>query len=323
MQINEQRRLTAARAASVARIYCRSMRGFALSACLFLAGCTPGAVAPRPTPQAADVTLSAFPSTVLRSGSTVTITGVIRDASGTRLQDGTAATLASSDGTLSKTDVTTNSAGEFQVTLTSSAPTTVRASSSGHGAAVEIAAADPFTISLNSDGGIAGGQVTVTVAVTPTSGIASPPNPATVTASCRSGAGTTTLEGRLGQQFLTCVYPSAGTYAATATATAANGWTRSASRDVTVGAGPAALTIIATTSFALGGGRAYVFSTGGTLAPRSWVWHFGDGAARATSDAGVYHSYQSGGTYTVTVTGYDGDGREIGSASTVLRIDFN
>ena len=73
----------------------------------------------QPSRTASALTLTAFPTTVLRSGSDVRVTARVTDGQGA-LIEGTSVTFTSSSGSLNPPSATTSSSGTASVTLSAS-----------------------------------------------------------------------------------------------------------------------------------------------------------------------------------------------------------
>lgn len=260
----------------------------AFSCAVLLAGCGSDAtVAPTPVPQPSPgpapaatpsrLELSASPSRLLLSGSTITVTGRFTDSAGAPLA-GRTIQLSTAAGSLSSTLPVTDSSGAVTVTLTGNGPTTVLASSSGINASLDVPAIEPFTVTVDSKYSVITPPDTVEiyVTVTPAAGVANAPAPTSVTLSCGNGQ---TIN--LGDQRTTnCTFREKDTYVVTATATAANGW--STSGTVRVSAIPKEISVTLTyREVAHGAGEIEVeFIVVGAPERSVCMWDFGEGTKR-------------------------------------------
>jgi hypothetical protein len=279
----------------------------ALPLLLFVAGCDSADPTPvRPSPTPSRVALSVFPTSVLRSGSSVTLTARVTDDAGSNVTD-TAVAFATSTGELSAASASTGSAGMATVTLTASEPARVTATAGGARAEVDLEAVAPFSVRVSPRGTVGvGATVDVPVEVQLNRSVADPPRPAAVTIDCGTGGGTqdvtVTLVGR-------CTFANTGSYTVRASARAANGWTVTDSTDVSI-ANPTtpAVTFLVTVSSTHVGGREWRIGVNATAPMRQVHIQFGEHESSTTIDpdgsrtfVASSHVYPAMGTYTATV----------------------
>lgn len=182
----------------------------------------------RPSPTPSRVSLTAFPTTVLRSGSDVTITARITDDLGGNIE-GTPVTFSTTNGSLSTTTALTSSLGSAIVTLSASDAARVTANATGLSSDVEVAAMSPFAVSLSRPSQVFMEGATFDVDVIANRDAINPPGPSGVTLNCGFGDTVDVTATRSTR----CVFPSAGEFNVVATARAANGWTTTDSARVT------------------------------------------------------------------------------------------
>jgi hypothetical protein len=265
------------------------MRRFPLAlgllAVVVVTGCDdPDSVPVQPSRTASVLTLSAFPTTVLRSGSDVRVTARATDGQGA-LVEGTPVTFASTTGALNTSSATTSSSGNASVTLSASDAARVTASlSTGPSAAIELPAVAPFTVAIERPPTILVNGATFSARVTMNSSVPGPPVPTMVTIHCGFGSAvdvTTTLSHR-------CEFPSAGDFTVQATAHAANGWTISDSVPVTAGtpssSNSPAVSVRAVEIGRYGGSAEWRFTATASAPMGRFEFDFGDGhsATKAT-----------------------------------------
>lgn len=238
---------------------------------------------PTPPPPAGPsrLDLTASPTRLLLSGSTVTVTGRLTDTAGAPLA-GRTVTLATTAGTLSASSAVTDSNGSISVTLTGSASATVRGSSTVDGS-VDVPAVAPFTLGLDSKYSVVipNDPVDMFITVTPVQGIPNPPSPSTVTLACGNGQ-TESLGDR---RTATCTYRQKDSYVATVTATAANGFSTSASTRITAEPKPVIVSLSAREVAHGGGGTEVEMEFVVVGAPNGAVcsWEFGEGSTTTGS----------------------------------------
>ena len=235
----------------------------------------------QPSRTASALTLSAFPTTVLRSGSDVQVSARVTDAQG-GLIEGTAVTFTTSSGALSTSSATTSSSGTATATLSANDAARVTASlPSGASAAIDLPAVSPFTVTIDRPSTVLAAGATFTVQVTPNSGVVSPPAPAVVTINCGFGSTVDITATRSHQ----CVFPSAGDFTVQATAQTANGWTTSESVRVSATSSgtpssPSPTATVSVTGIELGrndGSSWWRFTATSTVSMRQFEFDFGDG----------------------------------------------
>jgi hypothetical protein len=167
---------------------------------------------------ATTVAVSAQPATLPAGGGTSTIVASVLDASGNRLR-GIPVTFSTDQGTLSSSSVTTDSAGNASVQLTTNRTARVTARTGGSTAVVSaevtVTVATENAVTLSTPAAVTLGQP-VTLTVTPPGGGATPP-----TVSINWGDGTIENLGILAAaRTIAHTYASTGTFTITATATA-------------------------------------------------------------------------------------------------------
>ena len=207
------------------------MRHVAIAlALLAVAACDDADTVPvQPSKTASSVTLTAFPTTVLRSGSDVRITARVTDDQGA-LIEGSALTFTTTSGSLSPSSATTSSSGTTSVTLSASDAAHVTASlSTGATAAIDLPAVVPFTLTLDRPSTILVDGATFGVQITPNSAVVNPPAPSALTFNCGFGSAVDVTATRSHR----CVFPSAGDFMVEAAARTANGWTLTERAQVT------------------------------------------------------------------------------------------
>jgi len=259
----------------------------------FLAGCgsdspSPAAPSPSPSPSpspapapgAGRLDLTASPTLLLLSGSTVTINGRLTDTAGAGLS-GRTVQLSADSGSLGAASAVTDSTGAFTTTLTSSVTTTVRASSSGVDGSLAISAVAPFVVGLDAKYSVVkpGDSVDMVVTVTPMPGFANPPGPSTVSLDC--GNGDTISLGS--QRTASCTYKEKNVYTATVTAGTSNGFKTTASTRISAEAQAPTITLTSReVSHGPGETEVELIAVG---APDRSVcdWNFGEGTKRTGS----------------------------------------
>ena len=183
----------------------------------------------QPSRIASALTLTAFPTTVLRSGSDVRVTVRVTDGQG-GLVEGTAVTFTSTSGSLSTSSASTSSNGAADVTLSASDATRVTASlPTGASAALDLPAVAPFTLTLDRPSTVLVAGTTFGVQITPNASVVNPPAPTAVTINCGFGSAVDVTATRTHR----CEFPSAGDFTVEAAARTANGWTLSERAQVT------------------------------------------------------------------------------------------
>ncbi|MEW6301935.1 MAG: PKD domain-containing protein [Verrucomicrobiota bacterium] len=113
-------------------------------------------------------------------------------------------------------------------------------------------------------------------------------------------------------------YQSAGTFTATLTVTGSSGQRNSASRTITVTAPPQPQPVTAAFTAFPTSGRAPLgvqFDDQSTGPVNTWNWNFGDGTSATVRNP--YHTYQSAGTFTATLTVTSGQRSSVSRAITV------
>ena len=182
----------------------------------------------RPSPTASRVMLTAFPTTVLRSGSDVTVTARVTSDLGANVE-GTPVTFSTTAGTLSTTSALTSSLGSASVTLSGGDPARVTATASGVSNDIEIGATAPFAVTVATPSQVFTDGATFGVDVTPNRDAVNPPGPVALTLNCGVGDTVDVTIDRSRR----CVFPSAGEFTVQAAGRAANGWTTTDSVRVT------------------------------------------------------------------------------------------
>ena len=175
----------------------------------------------QPTRTASALTLTAFPTTVLRSGSDISVTARVTDGQGA-LIEGTSVSFTTSSGSVNPSAATTSSSGIASVTLSASDAVRVTASlSTGTSASLDLPAVAPFALTLDRPSTILVAGTTFGVQVTPNVAVVNPPGPTAVTINCGFGSSVDVTATRSHR----CVFPSAGDFTVEAAARTANGWT--------------------------------------------------------------------------------------------------
>jgi hypothetical protein len=243
---------------------------------------------------AANVLVSASPSTVSPTGGTVTIVASAVDANGNRLT-GVPVSFSTTAGTLSASTATTDDSGEARVQLTTTAAATVtaRVGNQSGTAAVALAPATTVTLAVSPTTPIAGQPLTLTL-----SAVAGTPR---VTVDW--GDGTTQDLGVVAStgRSVTHTYSSPGSYVITVTATGQAGDTFSTATSVIVAPRPAPTFTVEPTSGTTATPFAFrVAPPTGTVAQNVRV-EFGDNSAvdlgPITASTTVTHTYGSAGNY--------------------------
>lgn len=267
-----------------------------------IVGCEADPSPARPSPVAAALQLSVFPSTLLLSGSTVRITANVVDTQEAR-HGGAIVRFTTSSGELSATSAVTSSGGEASVTLTASARTTVTATGDGIGSrSIDLPAVAPFRITIEPLNGLP----TFTPAdewrgfasVTSAASVVSPPPVAGFETSC----GTKMPSSHPGstQLFFSCGQFPAGVHRITVTGSTASGWTTA--RNLTVHVIVPATTIdtveISSAVFRSEDNKTAVsFSVmkwPGQSGAHQYTWDFGDGDIDQTPLSYIDHTYKNG-----------------------------
>jgi hypothetical protein len=285
----------------------------------------PDLVPVRPSPVAAQVTLSAFPTALLASGSEVRVTVRVTTTSGANFEG--RLTLATTAGTLDRTEAQTDASGQVTVILTSSEAATVTATVNGMTGSVAIPAVPPFTVAVQAPAGeVPVGAVDLPIVVTRTPGFVNPPLPASVTVDCGTGSAlvdVTTLSAAR------CTFPSQARYTVTAFARASTGWTTTDRVTLTVvhPAAPVGPLSLALSTSHVGGTEWRIRASAGTPM-RSFYFDFGDGFdsrqefSGGRLEASAQHVFaQRTEPYTVRVTAQPADGRA--SVSQTVCLDVN
>lgn len=204
---------------------------------ILVAACDDADTAPvRPSPVAARVTpLSSYPTGLLRSGSSVSLSARVTDASGTNIVGGVV-NWRTTAGTLSATSTTTDTAGLTSVTLNGREPATVTASVAGlPDMSLDVPAVDPFSVSLlvQTTNPLTNAPVSMTVTTPTTREVPNAPAPTSVIVEC--GNGDSIVPGIGG--VVSCRYADAGPYVATGRATG-SGFTANTTASIVVSAPP-------------------------------------------------------------------------------------
>jgi Big-like domain-containing protein len=295
----------------------RSPLALGLLAFVVVTGCDdPDSVPVQPSRTASVLTLSAFPTTVLRSGSDVRVTARATDGQGA-LVEGTPVTFTASSGALSTPAASTSSSGTASVTLSASDVARVTASlSSGASAAIDLPAVSPFTLALERPSTVLVGGTTFGALITPNTAVVNPPAPTAVTINCGFGSAVDVTATRTHR----CEFPSAGDFVVEAAARTANGWTIAervqitAVTSATPPSSPSPTTGSLTLSASQVSGREWRITATSTVPVREFVFRFGDGVgkdeptARRRFDgpggltASEQHIYGAADSYTVTVS---------------------
>ena len=260
------------------------------------------------------VLISASPQTLGPSGGTSTITARVEDTSGTGLS-GIPVTFSTDAGSLSSSSVTTDSAGNASTTLTTSRQSKVTANVIGKTAEV--------TIALNPRTGItlAGPTTPVSagVPITFTVGVGTAANIRDVIVDFGDGD-RRSLGAISGPTTIQHTYNEAGTFAVSATAIEASGFSETVSTAVTILPGQPPAVIITASNNNPSVGETVIFTatvSGATSTILRYEWNFGAGAVPATAEVTSNRataSYVNTGTKIITVrvvqaTGPSGDGQ--------------
>lgn len=299
-----------------------------------LAGCRDMQPMPvGPSPVASRLTLTASPSAVLLSGSTVTLSAQLLDANGARVPDALLR-FATNTGSLSRSDGVTNANGDVALTLTASAPATVSATGPGvPQVSTTITAVAPFTLTVVAPGQTFVDDTPIDVAIIPTTALGAAPSPATVTVRCGTAAAQA-LNGAIGTLTSRCSFPGTGPQTITATATTANGWSTSASLRVTANARPTppqqesnaiVLRYRRTQTTRTSVTVEFTVSTTGDTAHLNltdYQWDFGDGSTNTSSSGQIDHTYATPGDKDVSVAVRERNG-PIHRAHIVVPIAFD
>jgi hypothetical protein len=190
-----------------------------------------------PTLVAARVSpLTAYPTGLLRTGSSVSVAARVTDASGTNIVGGVV-TWRTTAGTLSATSTTTDVAGITSVTLTGREAATVTGAIAGlPEMSINIPAVDPFTVALQVQTTNPTTTTPVSLAITTptTREVPGAPAPTSISVECGNG-GDLVTPGPGG--VVACRYPEPGRYVATGRASA-GGFTTDATASFLVVAPP-------------------------------------------------------------------------------------
>jgi len=314
----------------------RGIAGVILSSVL-LAGCgdsnnnsNPAAPTPTPSPApapaatASRIELSASPTLLLLSGSTVTITGRLTDGSGAAL-GGRTIQLTTGSGTLNVASAVTDQNGMFTATLTGSASTTVRASTSGADGAVDVGAIAPFVVGLDSKYSVIqpGDTVDMLISVTPMPGLANAPGPSTLTLDCGNGQ---TISLGPQQRTAACTYREKGGFVATLTAATANGWSTTATTRLSSEGKPVNITLTAREVASGPGEIEMEFIAVGAPDRSLCSWDFGEGTKKVDGACNQNFVYappdvDDDGNVTITVT-VRVPGGDVVTAETTITLDF-
>jgi adhesin/invasin len=312
------------------------MRTLRILACVFLAafaaGCDDADTVPTaaPSPVASQIAVTTFPSYVLRSGSTATITARVTSSNGNSLAN-VPVTFSTTAGTLSAASAVTSDAGSATVTLEGTDAAVVTADASGARGEVSIEGRAPYAIRLISPSTVFTDGASFQVAVDQNISVVNPPSPSAVTLDCGTGNPVTIT----GTRQLVCTYPSAGTYTVRANATAANGWTLTEASTVqaTARGGSSTtpptsnVTPTVTLNASQANGREWRFTATSNVEMERFVFDFGEGDSSATRiaegtrmTATEQHLYTAAGQKTVRVTAAPADRRPEVSATTTITV---
>ena len=190
----------------------------------------------RPSPVAARVTpLSSYPTGLLRTGSSVTVSARVTDAGGTNIVGGVV-NWRTTAGTLSAPATTTDTAGLTSVTLNGREAATVTASIAGlPDLSIDLPAVDPFSVALlvQTTNPLTNAPVSMTVSTPTTREVPNAPAPTSAIVEC--GNGDSVVPGIGG--VVSCRYPDAGPYVVTARASG-GGFTAHTTASIVVAAPP-------------------------------------------------------------------------------------
>ena len=286
-------------------------------------GCDdPDAIPVRPSAQGTQLTLTAFPTTVLRSGSSVRLSARLADDAGTSIR-GERITFQPSSGTVEPNSAITNENGSVIVTFTGEQDAHIVASTSGIAKAIDVNAVAPFTVSVRPSLPIRTTGADVEVVLT-AAAIANPPIP-TVTLDCGAGAGAVDVTATRRTR---CTFPREADFTLTATAGTPNGWTTSDRMTVraTEPGTPPPPTGVLSVAASLVAGREYNIAVSASIPMRRFAFHFGDGAGEnrepsgGATTASARHVYASQplAPYVIRVEGEPlNGGTTIGATTTV------
>jgi len=247
--------------------------------------------------------LRAEPSSVGQFGGTVQVIATVRDATGNAVV-GIPVTFATTAGSLSPSNVQTDTNGEARTSLTTAQEAKVTASAGSKTADVTVTyqAAPAITITAAPQTPQVGHVVTFTVAVTPASGGAP-----VQSVRIDFGDGSSVNLGTSGTA-VTHVYSAAGTYSVRVVVRDVNG---QESQQVTIlnVAGIVSVELTADDTTITVNTETAVFHapvTGATVL--QYRWNFGDGSEQTTNVPNVQHVYTTIGVKVVTVTVTTTDG---------------
>jgi PKD repeat protein len=272
------------------------------------------------------VSVRATPSSIPPNGGPIQVTATVRDVSGNSLP-AAQVVFSTDNGTLSSSSALTDTNGEATVTLLTTRQTTVRANVAGKEgtATISVASFPTAGITLNPASPVAGQTFQATIAVTVPQG-GSPVQNIIVD----FGDGTVrTLGGSAGNQsqVVSHAYSRPGTYTITVTLVDAAGERSTSATVVTVQTAQVGVSVAASPSPATAGSAVAVTATitNPSNAPITSVrFNFGDGTSSTQAVAGnsaqTQHTYQSGGTFTITATATDAAGNSY-SGSTQLVVN--
>jgi PKD repeat protein len=255
-----------------------------------------------------NIVLTASPSSVPAGGGTVTLTAIVRDASGNALA-GVPVTFSTTAGTLSQSTVTSDTNGQATTTLSTTRDATVTAAAGAKTATLNltVTAAPTVSVSVSPATPAAGQAAVFTITVTPATNGA-PVQSVTID----YGDGSQQALGS-GSTSASHIYSEEGTYTVRVTVRDTDGQ-ESSQVLVIVVTPPAAIPVtVAVNTTAPVPGSAVSFTATATAANSSvarYEWNFGDGQTATTSGPTTTHVYNTTGTFIVQVHAVGADGSE-------------
>jgi hypothetical protein len=260
------------------------------------------------------VLISASPQTLAPAGGSTQISARVEDTSGAGVS-GVPVTFTTNAGTLSTGSATTDESGTARTTLTTTRESTVTANVAGKTAEITIGL-NPrtgVTITGPTNNVSAGQPATFTVGVSGTANVRD--------VTVDFGDGTRRSLGALsGNSTISRTYSTAGSYAVTATATEASGFTETVSTAVTVlPAQPPGVIITPSTTTPTRNQVVTLTATvsGATSTIQQYQWDFGDGNTRVTTGPQTTYAWDTVGTKVITVTVVQASGPVGQGAATV------
>jgi adhesin/invasin len=248
------------------------------------------------------ILMTANPQALPATGGTSTISARVEDGQGNGLQ-GVPIAFSTTAGTLANGTVVSDANGVATTTLTTTADATVTGSAGG-GSTTPSTLTGTVAIKLNAN---------LALSLTPQSGTVTVSTPMTFSVSVGATPVVTGVRLNFGDgesidlgpisaaQTVSHVYGATGAYTANATATVADGTTKTVNAPIFVNDYSVTLTSSGNAVFgATSTFTAAVSPTGVSIS--GYIFDFGDGTIQTTSSPSITHTFQSRGTKTVKVT---------------------